>query len=390
VFPLPLPGLISFSDRPQYLARDSTGRILYSTKVVEVLNQHGTLRKAFVPPGASRPEVKMFIEHAALINAPDFTAVGHIDDLTVVPTDSVDNAIFEDHIPGELTKIFSSPAKLADAALDLASQGSDIVTGTGRFSVPNIGFQDTTFVAASGDGGWVVFGEGAIAPAGRVIMYEAASDRISTVIEVGDIMTNDGESVRGIGLNYDGTLGVARGRDAYFFTTDLRPQGLAHVEVPGGSGAVLHPLHADAQSLINTNGRYHPDTHFAFIGTGEQTIDIYDTFHFVRTGRIFIRDVVSGPLKAALPFPEDNLDEQGNPFQCRFLAVADQEGRPIGSAVEVFRNGDDSDPWPEDGAGGGTEDRCVVLKLFGTTTGGGVVVIDVRKSDLLRDHPSRD
>ena len=57
--------------------------------------------------------------------------------------------------------------------------------------------------------------------------------------------------------------------------------------------------------------------------------------------------------------------------------------------MEIFRNGDFNDPWPADGGVGGTEDRCVVLKLYGTTDVGGVVVIDVRKSDILRDHPAR-
>jgi hypothetical protein len=32
----------------------------------------------------------------------------------------------------------------------------------------------------------------------------------------------------------------------------------------------------------------------------------------------------------------------------------------------------------------------VVLKLYGTTDSGGVVVVDVRKNDVLRDHPSRN
>ena len=65
----------------------------------------------------------------------------------------------------------------------------------------------------------------------------------------------------------------------------------------------------------------------------------------------------------------------------------------------TFQNYDQSDglqgedfntPWPVDGGAGGTEDRCVVLKLYGLTDVGGVVVIDVRKSDVLRDHPSRN
>ena len=158
----------------------------------------------------------------------------------------------------------------------------------------------------------------------------------------------------------------------------------------GGSGAVLHPLHANAKSLINTSGEHRPDTHLAFVGTGEGTIDIFDTFHFNRAGRIFIRDVISGPLRASLPFPEDNQDASGTPFQCSTTTVTDQTGRAIGSAIEIFQGGDPDSPWPADGGAGGSEDRCVVLKLYGTTDVGGVVVIDLRKSDVLRDHASRN
>ena len=70
--------------------------------------------------------------------------------------------------------------------------------------------------------------------------------------------------------------------------------------------------------------------------------------------------------------------------------MTDQLGRVIGSAIEIFQNGDFNTPWPVDGGAGGTEDRCVVMKLYGVTSAGGVAVIDVRKSDVLRDHPSRN
>ena len=149
---------------------------------------------------------------------------------------------------------------------------------------------------------------------------------------------------------------------------------------------MLHPLHANARALTNPAGVYRPDTHLAFIGTGENTVDIIDTFHFFRSGRIFIRDVVSGPLRAVLPSDEDNLG-----LACSSKAVTglDATGAlvPIGSAIEIFAGGDFLSPHPA--AGGPSEDSCIVLKLFGVTDSGGVVVIDVRKSDSLRGHPSR-
>ncbi|MGE0705489.1 MAG: YncE family protein, partial [Vicinamibacterales bacterium] len=268
-------GLPGFSGRPQFMAVDSTGRIVFSTRTT-LAGNNGTLRKAFVPAGG-QTEVKMFIEHAALVPNADFVALGHIDDVDVVATDSADNVIIYDHRPGfPNTAVTGGPDLVAQAAADAATAGSDVVWGTGRFNVPALGFRDTTFVSASGDGGWVVIGEGAQSPIGRVIMYEASRDRISRVIQVADLFVNASETVKGIGLNYDGTLGVARGTNAYFYTTDLRLQGVAGV-ASGGAGAVLHPLHANSKSLTNTAGVYRPDTHIAFVGTGERTIDIYDT-----------------------------------------------------------------------------------------------------------------
>lgn len=389
----PQPGGLGFSDRPQFVARDSTGRVLYSTKVVPVLDQVGTIRKVESKPGYLQPEVKLFVEHAAMNDADDVIGIAHIDGVSVCSgcDGGHDQITVTDHVLGDVETILTQgPDARDDATSGLAGQGSDILVRAGTWNIANLGFSDTTYVSASGDGGWVVFGEGAVVPTGRVIMYESANDQISSVIEVWDRMTNDGESVRGIGLNYDGTLGVARGRNAYFFTTDLRLQGVADIEIPGGSGAVLHPLHANALSLTNLDGEYRPDTHVAFVGTGERTIDIYDTFHFFRSGRIFLRDVVNGPLRASLPFPEDNVDPAGNPFQCATTIVTDQEGRTLGEAVQIFEAGDFNSPWPADGGAGGSEDRCVVLKLYGATDSGGIVVIDVRKSDILRDHPSRN
>ena len=68
------------------------------------------------------------------------------------------------------------------------------------------------------------------------------------------------------------------------------------------------------------------------------------------------------------------------------VPVTDQGGNTIGNAVEIFENGDFNTTYPPDGA---TEDACVVVKLFGVTDRRRVVVVDVRKADVLRDHPAR-
>ena len=393
--------LDDWSDRPQFTAVDVSRRIHYSTRPT-ALGDIGTLRRAFVPdqlpPGAPagaepQQEVKMVVEHVK-DNLPileDVFAMAHVDSVLFFPAE---NAGIYDHVlglPSEKITPANTPrlpysGNLANDVQPLVDAGSDILVLPTQWDVGLLGFEDTTFVEASGDGKFVLFGEGGLGEGGRILMYDALGDAYTPGVPIADLITNASDAVRGLGINYDGSLGVARGNDvAYFFTEDLRLQGVADATA-GGAGAVLHPLHANSGSLFNPGGEYRPDTHLAFIGTGENTIDIYDTFHFFRSGRIFIRDVIAGPLQAALPFPGDN--EAG---ACpATVEVTDRYGNVIGEALEIFQNGDFNAPWPADGGAGGNPDTCVVLKLFGITTAGGVVTVDVTKGDILLEHPARN
>ena len=121
----------------------------------------------------------------------------------------------------------------------------------------------------------------------------------------------------------------------------------------------------------------------AFVGSGDGAIEILDTFNpTFPTGRIFIKDIPSGPLRAVLPFPLDNVG-----LTCATKVVLDQFNNDIGSAVEIFAGGNFAAPHPA--LGPPTEDGCIVVPLIGITDVGGVVVVDVRKSDVLSLHPSR-
>ena len=121
--------------------------------------------------------------------------------------------------------------------------------------------------------------------------------------------------------------------------------------------------------------------HLAFVASGDRTVDIIDTQRFTRVGRLYIRDVVTGPLRAVLPFPADNA---GN--TCATMPITDRAGRFVGDAIQIYEGGSFNTPIAPDGI---TDDRCIVMKLFATTSGGGVVVIDVRKADVFREHPAR-
>jgi hypothetical protein len=214
------------------------------------------------------------------------------------------------------------------------------------------------------------------------MVYQAGGDFITAGLQTEDLGINKDDFISGLGLNFDASLGVARGKQAYFFTMDLRLQGFA-VLAPGGSGAVMHPLHANAVALDNPGGTYLPNTHMAFIGSGGNSIDVYDTFHFFQSGGVSIKGVINGALRAVLPFPADNAG-----LTCATVAVFDRDGNNIGNAVEIYNNNDFNDPHPA--FGGPTEDACVVVKLFGISDSGGLAVVDVRKSDVLRLHPSRN
>ena len=401
ITPYPQPDPPAFSDRPQFIAVDSFGNIIYSTRTTEV-GEIGTARKAYQPPGAPRAEVKLFVEHGANTESEDFWAFAHIDSigagLDTLSVDSLGNAVVVagltlfDHIPGFPDNVIQATSNTAvfdpveNAWGSLLAQGSDLfVTPGARWNIPSFGFSDVTFVSASGDGGWVIIGEGGTSPTGRVMLYRAAQQDttdLSSTLRVWDEVINASDVVRGVGLNYDGSLGMARGSAAYFFDSELQLNGTVGLSGGGvGAGGALHPLHANQKTLENFSGVYRPDTHIAFAGTADGSIDIIDTFKFTRIGQITLRDKITGPLRATLPFPGDNAG-----LSCGTLPVQDLAGRTIGNAVRLYNGEDFTSPIPPMGA---TNDACIVVNLFAVTEADGVVVVPVRKSDFLKYHPNR-
>ncbi len=396
VHPYPRPASPSFSDRPQYIAVDSFGNYVFSTRTTSV-GDIGTARKAYFPEGADRSETKLFVEHGHNAETVDYWAFAHIDSIGIGFEEVGPGVYFAgltlfDHVPGFPGSVVQATANTSEidpvenAWARLKLQGSDVYVDAGsRWNIPSFGFADTTFVTASGDGGWVLIGEGGTTPTGRVMMYRASqrdTTDLSATLRVWDEVINAADVVHGVGLNYDGTLGVARGISAYFFDTELQLNG--RVDLPGsaeGTGAALHPLHANQRTLENFNGVYRPDTHLAFVGTGDGTIDILDTYKFTRIGQITLRDVVTGPLRAILPLPGDN-----DGLSCPTLPVTDQVGNLIGNATQLYTGGEFTLPIP---TGGITDDSCIVVNLFAITSAGGVVVVPVRKSEILKYHPNR-
>lgn len=328
---------IDFSDRPQFIAQDSVGRILYST-VPTGSAPDGTLRVVYTDPSYEAPEVKLLFNDAAVGPAEETFVIANVDSLALIEpaTDGDDMVAIWDHVPGFPSQVIASgPLPISQAVAYMVAHGSDIYFRRGVWIQDRIGFSDTTFVSASGDRGRIAFGEGATAPTGRIILWNAADEGVSNEVSVADLISNASERVTGVALNQNGSLGMARGQEAaYYFTPDLRLQGMFSEGLQdGGAGAALHPGH---NALYPANERS-----LAFVGTNRNTISVFSTTHPKLVGEIEIRDRIVGPLRSSIPLPGDNA------------------GR--------------SCPGDPD---------CVVVKLYGITSVGGVVVVDVRERDL--------
>ncbi len=164
------------------------------------------------------------------------------------------------------------------------------------------------------------------------MLFDAANNQVSRAISVVDLVDNASERVNGVDLNYNGQFGVARGGfAAYFFDNDLRLQGMFAPDIQGGAGAALQPV---AQPVV---------PNYAFVGSSVNSVKVIDTTHFLERAEIPIKDNIVGPLRASGPLAGDN------------------SGLSCGSSP---------DP------------ACVVAKIYGITSGGGVVIVNILAADL--------
>ncbi len=331
-----------FSDRPQFVAQDAAGRLLYSTRPTTAAGT-GTVRVAWQEPGWESPENRILVFAEDLSTSDNTTAIVHVDSVY----SAVDGSCVQiwDHKPGFPGTVVTSGCRPLEDALDsmdvhVAAGNSDIFYVMGAtWSIERLAMRDTTFVTASRDREWVAFGEGGTgSEPGRITLWNASAADIHSRLLVTDLVSNASETVTGLDLNKDGSLGAASGAQAsYYWSTDLRLQGSVTKTVPGGAGAVLHPNHPTFVPGMASSART-----LSFVAQADYTVRILDTVHFTERGQIHIRDNIVGPLKAGPPLASDNGGAGGN---C---------------------------------VGG----DCVVVKLYGVTDGGGVVVVDVRSRDI--------
>jgi hypothetical protein len=290
--------LHDYSDRPQFLAQASNGLLVYSTAPTPAA-QDGTVR--LYDPRKLRSDI--FIGYVDRHTAGRGIVVNADSAFQVPPSfvmvcprrrlgDTTDPECitgFPQEVADSLTALRSQPPNASGARYDTRLDlGADI---------EDVGFADTTFVASSTNRRFVAVGEGVRATA-RIPMFEAVGDSLVSRGDVRDLISNASDRVIGLGLNYDGSLGAARGDRVYFFNSSLRQQGEVVSGSPSG-GVALHP-----------EGRNYPlgTQRLGFVSgldNGRPFVDVIDAFHFELIKRIYIRDPVVGALVVAPRAPGD-------------------------------------------------------------------------------------
>jgi hypothetical protein len=328
---------LDFSDRPQYTAQDNRGLLLYSTRPTGAAPR-GSVRVIENRPGWTEPETRMLARVPKdLVENEGTLAVVNADSILFYEDGSIE---VWDHEPGYPERVIRSGIQRPLLALTFMSGTlSDIEwRRNSAWELEAVSFADTTYVAAARDRSYIAFGDGGQPEVGRVVLWEASTSTISRRLLVADLVNNASERVRALELNRDGSLGLARGSfGTYFFSTDLRLRGTIPELTDGGGGVALHPDHPDTPAPLASS-----DLTLAFTMSGDRSIRILDTVHYGERGRIPLRDAIAGPLRVTPPLPSDN----------------NGQGRSCSGA------------------------DCVVVKVFGVTAAGGVVVVDVRASDI--------
>ena len=192
-----------------------------------------------------------------------------------------------------------------------------VAPDTGFYSVviqiDRLAFRDTTFVRNSGNFQRAVIGEGGSVLGSRAMTFDATRGFETNVFtpggalfplpipvvdlgvsqpqDVGDWTANSFAQVKGVGINFDGTLAGIRGDSTYIINPALRLQGVLGTTA-SNAGLDFHPLNTGPNSFpLNTR--------LAFAASAEPLIEIFDTHCYQRVGTIPIRDPIIGPLTAA-------------------------------------------------------------------------------------------
>jgi hypothetical protein len=348
-------GPFSYSDRPQYVQQSAAGRVYFSTRPTPT-SPKGTIR--WLDPKLPVPDPRQIWQYGSSTGDASTYAIFNADSIAIFSSGASstqsDQIIIWDHPYGQLVggicngtpnTICGQDSVVVDAVTKVNGQGGD-VEAVADLSIPSLGLTDTTFVASSGDRGWIGFGEGHAGITARVMMVNDPNPAapqpgfFSPAVTVADIIDNASESVFGLGIDLHGANVAVHGAQSYFATLEnpfhLRLQGKFD-SFDQGSGIAFHP-NADMRQGVYSSSLT-DSTRTAFVASANGSIEVVDAAFYISRGTLQIKNSLYGPLRASLPFPSDNV------------------GVPS------------------------TDPRYVVLKLFGLTPNG-LVVINLRAQDI--------
>ncbi|HWL38935.1 MAG TPA: hypothetical protein VNO75_01760 [Gemmatimonadaceae bacterium] len=176
-----------------------------------------------------------------------------------------------------------------------------------------LAFRDTTFVRNSGNFHRAIIGEGGSLLGSRAMTFDAVRGfethavtpagvlaplpipsidlGVSPPQDVSDWTANSFAQVKGVGINFDGSLSGIRGDSTYVINPFLRLQGVLGTTA-SNAGLDFHPRNTGPFSFPLI-------TRLAFAASAEPLIEIFDTFCYQRVGTIPTREPIIGPLTAA-------------------------------------------------------------------------------------------
>ena len=179
-----------------------------------------------------------------------------------------------------------------------------------------LGFRDTTHVRNSANFRRAVMGEGGDVMGSRALMYDVTRGfktsmtfsydpgafyvpaipfedmGVSPTLDVIDYVANTFAKVRGVSINFDGSLAAIRADSTYLIDPTLRLQGLLQTS-GGNAGFDFHPRNTGLMSADLL-------TRLAFAASSEPQIEIYDSHCYQRVSTVPLRDPIIGPIKSAV------------------------------------------------------------------------------------------
>lgn len=319
---------LDFADRPQFVAQDAAGLVLYSTRPTSAAPS-GSIRTVQSDPAwlAQQSDLLLWTQvidnnawgpgvtpqpcYVGTTNSSENCVIAFADSVKInyeAPTLGTQLEVY-DHVPGFPDQVIADTSGSWFAITqNLVSRGSDILFIQGDWAMDEWLTGDTTFVAASGNGAWVGIAEGAADP-GRVWLWGELGAHpplferlISDVTNISDYVNNTSDRVTGLALNEDGLVLASRsGTQVFFFTNPMRLRGTYEdLLIAGGSGIAIHP---DASFDAGS-----PSTNWAVVGGAGPELIVIDTRHFRRIGTIAIGEPVGGTLRITGPIAGDDAD----------------------------------------------------------------------------------